>query len=639
MAIYFLLNYAFVDKAASKGKLHVIMKSILLLTFICLFTVLKESTAPPVGQMLMLNGVVKNQFGLPISHCQVKILGTNDKTKTDSGGYFSLQSDEDRGILVFQSKGFRSQRQAFSPSLVNFEIRLQPDVAESEETFLFVSDRKRVGRPSVANTMGVSSPFFPSETRPQFNTEGYDFIAENGFRSVKENALSTFSIDTDGASYSNLRRFLKNGNPPPRDAIRIEEMINYFNYDYVEPSGVAPLAVNHEVGVCPWDEDHLLVHIGLQAKKMDAKKLPNSNLIFLIDVSGSMAAANKLPLLRSSFKLLVSQLRPEDRISIVTYAGSDQVVLAGASGEEKEEILLALDRLQSGGGTAGAQGLRTAYRLGRDHFIKGGNNRIILATDGDFNIGPSSDAEMVEQIEGARESGIYLSVLGFGMGNYKDNKMQKIANYGNGNHHYIDDINEARKVFVHEFGGTLFTVAKDVKIQVEFNPLEVESYRLIGYENRLLNDEDFNDDKKDAGEIGAGHTVTALYEVIPVGVKNKYSTSVDTLRYQKVEGRSSGGMEGEMMYVKIRYKAPQGSESKLMEEKILLGKVASPSQNFHWSAGVAAFGMVLRQSELRGSANTGLVLELLAMGKGIDPYGYRQELIGLVENVSLLAGN
>ncbi|HRF41540.1 MAG TPA: VWA domain-containing protein, partial [Saprospiraceae bacterium] len=346
------------------------------------------------------------------------------------------------------------------------------------------------------------------------NTEDYSPIAENRFHKATDTPLSTFSIDVDAASYSNMRRFLKNGQMPPADAVRIEEMINYFDYQYPQPTGEHPFEVVAEMSECPWQPEHRLLHIGLKGREIATDKLPPSNLVFLIDVSGSMDSPNKLPLLQSAFRLLVNQLRPQDKVAMVVYAGAAGLVLEPTDGNDKQKILEALQRLQAGGSTAGGAGIRLAYDVARQHFVKGGNNRVILATDGDFNVGASSDADMVRLIEEERKSGVFLTVLGFGMGNYKDNKMQQLSNAGNGNHAYIDDIDEAKKVLVEEFGGTLFTIAKDVKIQIEFNPAQVAGYRLIGYENRLLNKEDFNDDKKDAGELGAGHTVTALYEIV-----------------------------------------------------------------------------------------------------------------------------
>ncbi len=354
-----------------------------------------------------------------------------------------------------------------------------------------------------------------------FNTEEYDGIVENRFLKVTDNPLSTFSIDVDAASYSNVRRFLNDGALPPAGAVRIEEMINYFHYDYPQPRGEDPFSINTEIADCPWSQDNRLVLIGLQGKRIPTENLPPSNIVFLIDVSGSMNEPNKLPLVQQSMKMLTEQLREQDRVAIVVYAGNAGLVLPATSGANKQAISNAIDRLEAGGSTAGGAGIKLAYEIAKNNYLPKGNNRVILCTDGDFNVGASSDDEMERLIEQERKSGVFLTVLGYGMGNYKDSKMQKLADKGNGNHAYIDNLNEAKKVLVSEFGGTLFTIAKDVKLQIEFNPEKVQAYRLIGYENRLLNKEDFNNDQKDAGELGSGHTVTALYEVIPVGVKEQ----------------------------------------------------------------------------------------------------------------------
>src|SRR5688572_17474263 len=366
----------------------------------------------------------------------------------------------------------------------------------------------------------------------KFDTEDYDNIVENKFLTARQNPLSTFSIDVDEAAYSNVRRYLENGSMPPRGAVRIEEMINYFDYVYPKPQNNDPFTVNTEISDCPWNPQHRLVHIGLQGKEIPVDNLSSSNMVFLIDVSGSMDVPNKLPLVQASLNMLVDQLREKDKVAIVVYAGNAGLVLPVTNGSDKIRIKEAINNLEAGGSTAGGEGIQLAYKIAKDNFIKQGNNRIILATDGDFNVGISSDDELVRLIENEREAGVFLSVLGYGMGNYKDNKMQQLADKGNGNHSYIDNINEARKVLVNEFGSTLFTIAKDVKIQIEFNPDKVEGYRLIGYENRMLAAEDFNDDRKDAGELGSGHTVTALYEIIPAGVESSFLKKVDPVKYQ-----------------------------------------------------------------------------------------------------------
>ena len=474
-----------------------------------------------------------------------------------------------------------------------------------------------------------------SRVNNDFNTEDYDAIMENRFLSVADNALSTFSIDVDAAAYSNIRRYLNAGQLPPAGSVRIEEMINYFHYDYPQPLGEAPFSINTELANCPWNTKHQLVLIGLQGKKIATENLPPSNIVFLIDVSGSMMSENKLPLVQSSMKLLVDQLREQDKVSIVVYAGNAGLVLPSTSGSEKIKIKDAIDKLQAGGSTAGGEGIKLAYKTAKGNFITKGNNRVILCTDGDFNVGVSSDAELESMIEQERKSGVFLTVLGYGMGNYKDNKMQKLADKGNGNHAYIDGLNEARKVLVHEFGGTLFTIAKDVKLQVEFNPAKVQAYRLIGYENRLLNKEDFNNDAKDAGELGSGHTVTALYEVIPVGVKNEFVEKVDPLKYQSQNNAASKlpDHNGEVLTIKFRYKQPDGDISKLIEHAVNYkpSLLANTSSNFRFASAVAEFGMLLRNSEFKQSSSQQAWLRAKD-AVGNDDEGYRTEFLQLVKN-------
>lgn len=468
-------------------------------------------------------------------------------------------------------------------------------------------------------------------SQDNFNTEAYSPITENDFKNALMNPLSTFSIDVDAASYSNMRRFINSGQNPPADAVRIEEMINYFTYDYPQPKGEHPFSITTEVSDCPWNKNNKLVHIGLQGKNIDMSELPASNLVFLLDVSGSMSSPNKLPLLKKSFNLLIDNLREDDRVAIVVYAGAAGLVLPSTSGADKNKILEALNNLNAGGSTAGGAGIKLAYKVAQDNFIKGGNNRIILATDGDFNIGASSDGEMTRLIEEKRKSGVYLTCLGFGMGNYKDSKMETLADKGNGNYAYIDNILEAKKVLVTEMGGTLFTIAKDVKLQLEFNPNKVESYKLIGYENRLLNSEDFNDDTKDAGELGAGHTVTALYEIVLKG--NGSAPAIDPLRYQNLTELIPKNNTDELLTVKFRYKKPEAETSKLivnhlMDKSVSLSK---SSDNFRFSAAVAEFGMLLRNSKHKANANFKQVIELAKASKGKDENGYRAEFIRLVE--------
>ncbi len=467
---------------------------------------------------------------------------------------------------------------------------------------------------------------------PNFNTESYAHIVENGFLGVEANPLSTFSIDVDRASYANMRRFINDGQRPPIDAVRIEELVNYFHYDLPDPTGEHPFSITTEVTSAPWNTDHRLVRIALQGQRVDLDDQPASNLVFLLDVSGSMNSPGKLPLLKDALGLLVNSLREEDRVAIVVYAGAAGLVLESTSGDQKEVILDAIERLWAGGSTAGGAGIRLAYDVARRNHIRGGNNRVILATDGDFNVGASSDGEMIRLIEEKREQGTFLTVLGFGTGNIKDSKMEALADHGNGNFAYIDNIAEARKVLVEEMGGTLFTIAKDVKIQVEFNPVRVQAYRLIGYENRLLATEDFNDDTKDAGELGAGHSVTALYEVIPVGVETEYTIGgIDSLRYQTPVARQLPDT-GELLFVKLRYKAPDGDTSRLLTQPV--GDVVrDPSQDLRFASAVAGFGMLLRESEFSGTWTMAHVLNAAREAIADDDDQYRAEFVELVEAV------
>jgi Ca-activated chloride channel family protein len=477
----------------------------------------------------------------------------------------------------------------------------------------------------------------PGAQPTDFNTEEYDRIYENEFLDALSNPLSTFSIDVDTASYSNARRFINNSQLPPPDAVRVEEFVNYFNYDYPPPQDEHPFSIYTELSQAPWNPAHQLAHIGLQGRKIPKEQLPDSNLVFLLDVSGSMNEPNKLPLVKQGFKLLVEQLYEKDRIAIVVYAGAAGLVLPPTPGDNKAVILQAIDNLEAGGSTAGGEGIELAYQIAKDNFIEGGNNRVILATDGDFNVGPSSDAELVRLIEQRREEDIFLTILGFGTGNYKDSKMEQLADKGNGNYAYLDNIREAKKVLVSELAGTLLTIAKDVKIQIEFNPAKVKAYRLIGYENRILAKEDFADDTKDAGELGAGHAVTALYEIIPVGA-DEATRPTPELKYQDTDLSAEAEKTNELMTVKLRYKQPDGDESILMVQPVLDESVSldQASDNFKFSAAVAEFGLLLRDSQFKGEATYDQVLELAKESKGQDEAGYRAEFIRLVETVELL---
>jgi Ca-activated chloride channel homolog len=577
--------------------------------------------------------------GMPGVNVLVK--GTKNGTVTDAKGSYSITMSVHGGTLIFSFIGYESKEIKIGSSNLA-DVVLSPDVKPLEE--IVVTGDSAPGRDK--RSLGASVPTLYRMHReaeqdyqqPQWNTEEYDGIEENIFREAFKNPLSTFSIDVDAASYSNVRRFINNGQRPPKDAVRIEELVNYFDYDYDQPKSADPFAIHTEISTAPWNRNHRLVHIGLQGKTIPTTQLPPSNLVFLIDVSGSMDEPNKLPLLKSSFKMLVEQLRPQDHIAIVVYAGAAGLVLEPTAGSEKRKILNALEQLQAGGSTAGGAGIKLAYDIAKKHFKQGGNNRIILATDGDFNIGESSNAAMERLIEEKRKDGVFLTVLGYGMGNYKDSKMETLADKGNGNYAYIDNITEARKVLVNEFGGTLFTIAKDVKLQIEFNPAKVKAYRLIGYENRMLKNEDFNNDKKDAGDLGSGHTVTALYEIIPVGIESEFF-KVDDLKYQKTTVDPKAQNSKELMTIKFRYKNPDENGSKLIVHPLVDSNIplSKTSDNFRWSASVAAFGMLLRESEYIKNFNYDAVVQMAQNSKGEDKEGYRIEFINMVKSFGSVA--
>jgi Ca-activated chloride channel family protein len=467
--------------------------------------------------------------------------------------------------------------------------------------------------------------------------EAYESVVDNAFTSVGRCPLSTFSIDVDTASYSNIRRFLNEGQLPPRDAVRIEELVNYFPYRYPDPDNEQPLAVAAEVADCPWQPGHRLVRIGLQGKRISREDLPPRNLVFLIDVSGSMDQPNKLPLVKKAISLLVEQLGPADRVAMVTYAGEAGLKLPATPGSQKKKILDAVESLKAGGSTNGAGGIQLAYKIARQNLIDRGINRVILATDGDFNVGVTDQKDLVKLIEGQRKSGVFLTVLGFGMGNLKDATLEKLAHHGNGHYGYVDSLSEAHKVFG-EQGGALVTVAKDVKIQVEFNPKKVQRYRLIGYENRLLRDRDFNNDKKDAGDMGSGHTVTALYEIVPVGLKDDEGV-VDPLRYQERLPAAPEALSGELLTVKVRYKEPDGEASRLLSTPVQDAKrqVSETSGDFRFAAAVVEFGLLLRDSPHKGKATYATARKLARQAVGPDPDGYRGEFLKLLDRAESLA--
>ncbi|MBC8046800.1 MAG: VWA domain-containing protein, partial [Fimbriimonadaceae bacterium] len=489
------------------------------------------------------------------------------------------------------------------------------------------------------DSYGFLAPGDMYEEQTEFNTEAYNTINENGFKKVIGNPLSTFSIDVDNASYSNIRRFISYGQTPPKDAVRIEEMINYFDYDYAQPTNEDPFAINMEISDCPWNKESKIIMVGLQGKDIDYSETDPSNLVFLIDVSGSMQSENKLPLVKKSLNYLIDNLNAQDKIALVVYAGAAGMVLPSTPVSQKEKIKEAINKLEAGGSTAGGAGIQLAYKIASENFIESGNNRVILCSDGDFNVGVSSDAEMTRIIEEKRKSGVFITICGFGLGNYKDSKMEAIANNGNGNYYYIDQEKEAKKVFGTDMRGTLFTIAKDVKIQIEFNPAKVEEYRLIGYENRLLNKEDFDNDAKDAGELGAGHKVTAMYEVKlrkdsyePKGMKDPKQT--EDLKYQTTEVKPGAYYSDDIMNLKLRYKKPDGEVSKLIEKSIADDQIPfdQTSDNFRFVCSVVEFGMLLRESEYKGNATYEDVIKLAQNAKGKDTHAYRSEFISMVQS-------
>jgi Ca-activated chloride channel family protein len=586
-----------------------------------------------------------------IQAANVRIPDAGISVGTDASGAYRIVAparlrSQEVSIQV-RAIGFRSENRSvkLNADSVAVNFALAQDMNQLSEVVVTGTgssvQSKRLAF-SVSPMSAAAGPpqHLPGRYRPVDNTESYDRIVDNPFSSARDNPLSTFSVDVDRASYSNVRRFISGGQRPPKDAVRIEELVNYFTYQYPDPDDRHPFSVTTEVARTPWHAQHLLVRIGLQARRVSLAEMPANNLVFLVDVSGSMSSPDKLPLVKRALQLLVQQLREQDRVAMVVYAGAAGLVLPPTSGAHTGVILAAIEALESGGSTAGGAGIRLAYDVARQHHLPNGNNRVILATDGDFNVGASSDAEMERLIEEKRQQGTFLSVLGFGRGNLKDSKMETLADKGNGNYAYIDDIAEAKKVFGAEMGGTLLTLAKDVKLQVEFNPERVASYRLIGYENRMLRKEDFDDDTKDAGEIGAGHSVTALYEVVPKG-SAPGGSATEPLRYQQsaqtIPSRAHGD---ELMYVKLRYKLPDANSSRWLDHVVPASRAANGSADLRFAASVAAFGMILRESEYRGSATLDDVLTLARGALGEDEGGYRKEFVKLVEQVkaqSLLA--
>ncbi len=590
--------------------------------------------------------IVAARDGSPLIGANIFLKESKQGAATDlKGKYFIKDVSAGKYEIVAQYIGYSTfvkNIEVKADSILIVDIEMEIELVESKAITISAE------RPLIMQEMKISrvqseavsflAMSYPAN-RMQFpvsNTEEYSKIDETGFLEVTANPLSTFAADVDAASYANVRRFIMQGKYPYADAVRTEELVNYFSYDYEEPRSNDPLSINLEYSDCPWNDENQLIHIGLRGKSLQRDEEISSNLVFLLDVSGSMKKPDKLPLLKQAFKLLVKQLTQNDRVSIVVYAGAAGEVLSSTPGSEKKKILRAIDKLEAGGSTAGGAGIQMAYKIAKDNFIKGGNNRVILATDGDFNVGISSSSELVRYIEDQRDDGIFLTVLGFGQGNYKDNRLQELADRGNGTHAYIDNIMEAKKVLVDELSGTLYTIAKDVKIQVEFNPAKVHSYRLLGYENRRLANEDYEDDKKDAGEVGAGHTVTALYEIVPLRPNDK--SQVQELKYQETKIKNSAFKSSDVLTVRIRYKDPDGDQSQEIS-KVLTGKsvqLAKASNNFRFSAAVAQFAQILRDSEFKGEADLKTVKKLAKGAKGDDEYGYRAEFINLVERCMLI---
>jgi len=593
-----------------------------------------------------INGVVTDSSGAVLPGVTIELTGPEKRTVLtgDRGEFSVVRLRPGEYDVLITLAGFSTVRTKVVLAAGRTErLTIQMRVAALEETVTVTGETPRGNtqpaaaqfRTVVGGVIGggvVGAPL--AGAREGFNTESYDHIEENRFRRAEADPLSTFSIDVDTASYANVRRFITDGMLPPAGAIRIEELVNYFRFDYPQPSANEPFSITTELTPCPWNPRHRLALIGLQGRELKNREPSPRHLVFLIDVSGSMMPPDKLPLVRTAMRMLTDVLTERDRVAIVVYAGASGLVLRSTTGEHKDRIHQALAQLEAGGSTNGASGIRLAYQVARENFIVGGVNRVILATDGDFNVGVTNQSELVSLIERERESGVFLSVLGVGTGNLKDSTMEKLADKGNGNYSYLDTVHEARKVLVREAGATLDTIAKDVKIQVEFNPRAVFAYRLIGYENRLLKNEDFNDDKKDAGEIGAGHSVTALYEVVPVGV-TVATSEVDPLKYQRETRPTRARASGELLTVKVRSSSPEAQIGRA-HTRVVMNKPASMSANVGFASAVAEFGMVLRGSPDSGDASVQAAVARARRFRGSDNEGYRSEFIVLAERASLL---
>jgi len=576
------------------------------------------------------------QSGEPLIGANVSVDTLNLGAASDADGYYVIRAVPPGvhtlkcSYVGYQPVIMRNVR-VKAGDTTRVQFRLQA-VSVSVQAVEIAAERSLVQRNTTA-AVRISGAL------PQPNTEEYTRFQDNEFLDARSNPLSTFSIDVDVASYTNFRRFIQHGTVPPPDAVRTEEFLNYFSYDYPQPKGQDPFSIATQLSDAPWCPTHRLLLIGLQGKRVPMEHLPPSNLVFLIDVSGSMDEPNKLPLVQASLRLLAQQLRPVDIVSIVVYAGRAGVVLPPTKGNNQSTILQAIDGLSAGGSTAGGEGILLAYRIAHDNFLPKGNNRIVWATDGDFNVGVSSTSELVRLVEEKRQEGVYLSLLGFGMGNLKDSRLEQLADKGNGNYAYIDNYTEARRVLVGQLAGTLFTIAKDVKIQIEFNPLRVQAYRLIGYENRLLSKEDFNNDKKDAGELGSGHSVTALFELVPPGIDFKHPKT-DSLKYQVSSVTASAMNSLELMTIKLRYKPPTDTISLLLARTVQDSALAldQSSADFRFASAVAEFAMLLRDSPFKGDASFDALIERASQSLGLDPEGYRSEFVRLVRSAKELVG-
>ena len=633
------------------------MRLLLSVMFVCLTAVGFTQGPPPATGVI--TGVVADSSGGSVSGALVALRNGSrllKTTTTDTAGSFRFAQVEPGAYQLRASSPLGSASVAVTvssaPAAPLRLVLTRSARTDQAATAAVDVDGGRVAReqaqglpdatyappplsPSPGANMRMAGAVVMQAPTGGFNTETYSKTDENGFRRASDDPLSTFSIDVDTASYANVRRFLNTGALPPADAVRIEELVNYFRFDYAVPTGDRPVAITTEIGPCPWAPSHRLVLVGLNARPITDSRTPPRNLVFLLDVSGSMSSPDKLPLVKTAMRMLTATLTPADRVAIVVYAGASGVALPSTSGAHKTRIEQAIADLTPGGSTNGAAGIRQAYDLAAQSFIDGGINRVILATDGDFNVGTTSQGELIRLIEEKRERGVFLSVLGVGTGNLKDSTMEQLANRGNGNYSYLDSLHEARRVLVAEAGATLMTVAKDVKVQVEFNPARVGAYRLIGYENRVLAARDFNDDRKDAGEMGAGHTVTALYEIVPPG-ESIEAPGIDPLKYQTAPRIAPRTGADELATVKVRYKAPEGETSQLMSVPVH-DRAGVMSANLGFASAVVQFGMLLRGSDHAGHATWAEAAAQARRHRGPDADGYRAEFVRLIDLAAALA--